>query len=211
MIPNMQSQVDKTKAANPEAWKNMHTGNDHTEDFVRLLAVRLHALDSNFGLNGKRGNPNDISDDCVNYLCAEVESEGRTPDGKPCVVIDFGVGAGGSNATTGWNVMNTKVEGSGAWVKPGPVAPPGTPAIIEQGEFFKRFGEVNDFYAAKEGLQRKGGMVIDRNGVPTCDNEAMGQWGYQLMLGVTVESIKSQIRKIPGGEWQMKHPGETPS
>jgi len=92
--------------------------------------------------------------------------------------------------------------------QPNPPQPPS--GIIEQGEFYRRFGEMNAFYASQAGLQRPGGMVIDRDGVPTCDEEAMGQWGYQLMLGVSVESCKSQIRKIPGGEWQQKHPGVPP-
>lgn len=74
---------------------------------------------------------------------------------------------------------------------------------MTQEQFYRDFGKVNDFYAAAAGLQRPGGMVIDRDGVPTCDVEAMGQWGWQLSQGVPVVWVKSQIRQ--SDEWKTKH------
>jgi hypothetical protein len=65
------------------------------------------------------------------------------------------------------------------------------------------FRKTNDFYAAQEGLQRPGGMVIDRGGVPTCDVEAMEEWGWQLFHGVPLSAVLAQIRRSE--EWRIKH------
>lgn len=123
-IPNHQSIVEECKRLHPQDWADCHTGNANTEGFVRKLAPMLRNVDLHYGLNGKRGNPNDISDDVVNYLCEAEDSAGRTPDGRPCAIIDFAVGAGGPNPTVGWNVMTTSPEADGAWVAPGAVQPP---------------------------------------------------------------------------------------
>lgn len=70
-------------------------------------------------------------------------------------------------------------------------------------QFARDFALVNDFYASQDGLQRPGGMVIDRGGIPTCDVEAMQQWGWQLMRGTPVGVILWQIRQ--SDEWKTKH------
>lgn len=124
MIPNMLSEVDACKREHPQAWKDAHTGNSQTEAFVKILAARLHAISPAFGLNGKRGNPLDLSDDALNFLCASEDSTGRTPEGLPCVVIDVIASAGLPSASTAWQVFNRAPEANGAWVKPGAVVPP---------------------------------------------------------------------------------------
>jgi hypothetical protein len=120
-IPNLQHIVAKAAADHPTEWKNAHTGNAHTEDFIRLCAPLLALEDARFGLNGKRGNPHDISDDAVN-----VKGEGPGTDsttGQPCTVIDIIGGAGGPNPQPQWGVMTDPVASSGAWVASG-TAPP---------------------------------------------------------------------------------------
>ena len=117
-IPNMLPEVHRMRARYPQAWADAHTGNSHTEDFIRLLAAHLHALDGRFGLNGKRQNPNDISDDALNFLCESSESTGRTPEGLPCVVIDVIASAGTSGASPAWQVFSRAPEANGAWVFP---------------------------------------------------------------------------------------------
>jgi len=94
-------------------------------------------------------------------------------------------------------------------ITPPPVLPPITPEIPmkPRAQWMTEFGYVNEFYASKDGLQRPGGMVIDRDGIPTCDVEAMQQWGYDLLTD-SVESIKAKIRL--SDEWKTKHVGETP-
>lgn len=77
---------------------------------------------------------------------------------------------------------------------------------MTQEQFYADFGRVNDFYAAQEGLQRPGGMVIDRDGVPTCDVEAMGAWGWALSQGTPLSQVLLQIRS--SDEWKQKHAGD---
>ncbi len=77
-----------------------------------------------------------------------------------------------------------------------------------QDQFYYDFNETNEFYASQEGLQRLGGMVIDRNGVLTADTEAMGQWGWQLSQGVPLNTVLARI--CQSDEWKLKHPGEDP-
>jgi hypothetical protein len=83
------------------------------------------------------------------------------------------------------------------------VTPP-TSAIKPRDQFAKEFLQVNGFYAAREGLQRPGGMVI--NGA--CDVSAMAQWGYDLITGATPKDVIKAIRQ--SDEWKAKHPGEAP-
>ena len=90
---------------------------------------------------------------------------------------------------------------------PGP-SPGPTPGLISRDEFYARFKQVNDYYAAQEGLQRPGGMVIDTATPVRADHEAMGAWGYDLMLGKSVNQCITEIRQ--SDEWKAKHPGETP-
>ena len=172
-IPDHRFVVEQCKSANAEAWANAHTGNSHTEDFIRLLAPMLKAVDARYGINGKRGNPNDVSDDAVNYLCDAADSDGRTPEGLPCVVIDV-IGAAGaippytpSNPApfVAWGVYRTKIEGSGANVDPnGQPAPP--PAQYppyealggdEGGKKVTRLMEADYLRAEKQGLDGDSG------------------------------------------------------
>jgi hypothetical protein len=124
MIPNMLSEVEKCKKKFPQAWADAHTGNAHTEDFIRILASDLHLIDPKFGLNGKRGDPNDISDDAINYI-GEGPGHDPTHGNAPVTVIDVISAAGSPSAAPAWQVIDQ--PGPGAWVKPKPVVAPPTP------------------------------------------------------------------------------------
>lgn len=127
-IPNCEQIIRDLAAQFPQEWRDAHNpsgGGPHTEAFAKRVAWVLHSTVSpNFGLNGKRGNPNDISDDVVNYIG---EGPGHDPlTGRPVTVIDYIAGAGGPNPTVYWGPIDQ--AGPGAWVKPEPVggvvAPP---------------------------------------------------------------------------------------
>jgi hypothetical protein len=95
-IPNLQHEVEAARQKYPEAWRNAHTGNAQTEDFVRLLARDVRAKHGpRWGLNGKRGNPNDLSDD---ILAIDVVNGGAME------IIDIIAGAGGPSPSPVWNV-----------------------------------------------------------------------------------------------------------
>lgn len=91
---------------------------------------------------------------------------------------------------------------------PGPTPTPPAPALKPRAQFYAEFQQVNAFYAASEGLKRPGGMVIDTASPVRADAEAMGAWGYDLMMGKTVDQCIKEIRQ--SDEWKAKHPGETP-
>lgn len=124
-VPNMLAEVERLKTKFPQAWKDAHTGNANSEGFIKLLAAHLHALNPAFGLNGKRGNPLDISDDAINFKGEGADFD-PTDGGAPRTVIDVIVGAGGPNPQPQWAIV-TKADApvGAAWVQPGP--PPHVP------------------------------------------------------------------------------------
>jgi hypothetical protein len=227
MIPNMLSEVERCKDENPVQWRNAHTGNAQTEDFIRILAARLYAIDTRFGLNGKRGNPNDISDDIINYIG---EGPGIDPiTGKPVSLFDVIVNAGAQPPyttenpapTAAWNLID--LTGPGAWVKPGPAAPPVVvvppPAILPPGreEALDELNWLHAYYKAPEGLQRPDGLWRPDTVPPGPDFEGISAWYLDVyqrerMAGRSRADARAayvaQIRR--SAEWQAKHPGVTP-
>lgn len=122
-IPNCLHIVNDLRDRFPDEWRNAHTGNAQTEDFIRRLAWVLHdSVDPRFGLLGQRGDPNRIGDDVVLYTG---EGPGRDPlTGAAVSAFDVIVGAGGPNPQAGWGFINQ--GGSAAWVKPEPVGDSGS-------------------------------------------------------------------------------------
>lgn len=125
-IPNYKPIVEEMKTAYPEAWSHAHRGGPRTEEFARLLAARLHAMDPKVGLCGKRGNPDDISDDCICYDgVSAVGDEDPTRGYAPVTVIDFIAaapsGPSGPDGSPAWNVVGPATpQPLAAWVKPAP-------------------------------------------------------------------------------------------
>lgn len=119
MVPNFQPIVERLARQYPQEWKDAHTGNARTEDFVRIVAWELHKLDPKVGLNGKRGNYEDISDDVINYFG---EGPGFDPKtNSPITVVDFIARAGAKPPDpppyVTWQPFSN-LPGPGAWVKP---------------------------------------------------------------------------------------------
>lgn len=193
-IPNLLEEVKKLQALHPVAWANAHTGSNQTEDFIKLLAQHLHGLDVKFGLNGKRGNPSDLSDDCVNY---KGEGPGHDPtDGnRPITVIDVIGAAGSPAAVPTWTVFS-ELPGPGAWVKPGssvsaPVPVPPAPAqkpYPGDAFFVEKLGAdlAADYAEAKQSLNAGSVVWISRT-----------LWRY-VNEGMSIEQSTAQSRK----EWR---------
>lgn len=123
-IPDCRSVVEQLASQYPHEWKKAHNpsgGGPETEAFIRRLAWVLHsAVDKRFGLNGKRGNPSDISDDAI---CFDGESAlgdyDPTRGNAPVTVLDVIGGAGGPNPTPQWGAVGPSPKA--AWVQPSPV------------------------------------------------------------------------------------------
>lgn len=122
-IPNYQSTVAALAAQYPAEWRAAHTGGPQTEAFIRRLAWVLHQQDARVGLNGKRGNPSDISDDALCYDgVSEKGDVDPTRGGAPVTVIDCIVAAGGPNPQPAWNLADKATpQPHAAWVQPQPV------------------------------------------------------------------------------------------
>jgi hypothetical protein len=128
-LPNYIDHVAAAAARYPDAWRNAHSGNARSDDFIKLLAADLHAIDPNVGLNGKRGNANDLSDDALCYRAPGKSIDVRT--GQSVCVIDVIAAAGSSDARPSWgevwdaNSLPTKAT----WVQPEKVDAPEQPPI----------------------------------------------------------------------------------
>lgn len=88
---------------------------DRAWAFIRRLAWELHQLDTNFGLNGKRGNTSDPSADAISY---------RGGPAGGVWVIDVIAGAGGASPEPAWHdVTQATLDAGtiGAWIQPEPV------------------------------------------------------------------------------------------
>lgn len=120
--PNMYQVVVETANKYPREFREAHTDSPNKHLWIKILAWELHQLDPRWGLNGKRGNPNDLSMDVVNWLGEGVGFD-PTRNDRPVTVIDVIGGAGGPDPKPTWQVFNdpTIHRGPGAWVKPEPV------------------------------------------------------------------------------------------
>lgn len=123
-IPDCRDVVSRLAAQYPDEWKKAHNpsgGGPETEAFIRRVAYVLHStVDPHFGLTGKRGNPNDISDDALCYDGISVLGDRDPTRGNaPVTVIDVIGGAGGPNPTVTWSAVGPAPLA--AWVKPEPV------------------------------------------------------------------------------------------
>lgn len=106
MIPNYSSTVEQVKNSFPRAWDHCHhEGDPEAWDFILLVAQAIYEQDQRFGLNGKRGNPDDMSWDALNWI-------GDSDD--PADVIDVVGAAGGPSPYVTWQETNT----TGAFINP---------------------------------------------------------------------------------------------
>lgn len=122
MIPNYKHVVEAVAARYPQEWRQAHTGSPQTDDFIKILAWELHQLDQRVGLNGKRGNPIDTSDDALCYNGVSLLGDVDPHRGDaPVTVIDVIGAAGGPNPTPQWGAVGPATpRPHAAWIKPQP-------------------------------------------------------------------------------------------
>ena len=122
-IPNYLGVVRDLAAQYPDEWRAAHANGPQTEAFIRRLAWVLHQRDPRVGLNGKRGNPSDISDDVICYDgVSERGDVDPTRGNAPVTVIDVIASAGSPNASPAWFAVGPATpHPHAAWVRPTPV------------------------------------------------------------------------------------------
>ena len=124
-VPNYIADVHDLRQRYPAEWSAAHRKGPGTNDFVRRLAWVLHQRDPKVGLNGKRGNPNDLSDDCICYRASGKSRDVRT--GESVAVIDFITAAPNQpsdpDGTPGWGEVwdPANIPTAATWVQPMPV------------------------------------------------------------------------------------------
>ena len=127
--------ANEVKRNFPDAWARAHrASNPAGSEFIRRVALALRAYGINAGVNGKRGNVNDLSQDPVTFPVAS----GGVRDGSgtyaQIAIIDLIGAAGSDNANITWiDVTQETIDKGdiGAFVLPEvsgttPVPPPVT-------------------------------------------------------------------------------------
>jgi hypothetical protein len=115
--------INEVKAKYPAEWRNAHRdypqrtadAKERATRFMRLLVATLNKTDSNYGLNGKRGNGTDLSQDAISYKSQDAIA--RKAGGV--YIIDVINGAGGTNPQPAWtDVTQATVDAGtiGKWV-----------------------------------------------------------------------------------------------
>lgn len=199
-VPNMQARIAQLARDNPNTFACAHTSAPCGHNFVKLVGCKLNPepSDGPWGWNGKRGNPNDLSYDALNYRGFGPGTDITNP-GVPVTVIDFIVSAGVPGASVGWNPFSDPVASSGAWVKPqckgdvpvdspGPVVPPASKPYPGDEFFILQVGAwlVHDYTEAGQTLNAGSSVWFSRT-----------IWRY-VHEGMTIEQSTAQSRK----EWR---------
>lgn len=134
-VPNYQREVEACRAKYPEAWACAHSGRGCATDFVILCArdIQTH-VDGRVGLNGKRGNPNDLSQDILAFKDIGTAVD-VTRGSAPMEIVDICGSCGALNQHVTWNPAPGGPGDRGAWVNPfsrepsvGGGSAPGAPA-----------------------------------------------------------------------------------
>lgn len=125
-IPNEVGTLQDIAARYPAEFACAHTGRGCTWDWIKIAACELHRKDARWGLNGKRGNPNDLSQDVLAWRGAGTAVD--VVNGGAMEIIDVIASAGAPNASIYWGVGPGGPGDRGAWVNPAPFcgATPGT-------------------------------------------------------------------------------------
>lgn len=125
LAPDRRDVLEQISAQDPEQFRLAHNeGHPRRYDWIKACAWALHKIDPNFGLNGKRGNANDLSMDIIAYRIG--------PTDRHVQCFDVCGQCGGSGAYVKWDDITdwvTKEEGgnpgwgepgTAVWVKPEP-------------------------------------------------------------------------------------------
>lgn len=129
--PDRRDVVQAVSDADPARFACAHVESRPCKlDWIQAVAAALHRIDQRWGLNGKRGNPADISMDVVTFRVG--------PTDRHVEAFDVCGGCGGGNPSVTWNNITNYATmgqpGTAIWVvpvagsePPPPVDPP--PAV----------------------------------------------------------------------------------
>lgn len=156
--PNRREVVDRVSREDPARFACAHTGRDCEADWIVAVAQALHAEDTRWGLNGKRGNPDDISLDVVVFRLG--------PTDRHVQAFDICGACGGGNPSVVWNDITNWATigqpGTAVYVKPpsgpppvepvpipGPIMPPPSTPPVDLSPILARLAALETLLAAK--------------------------------------------------------------
>lgn len=120
--PNRRDVVEQVSAADPARFACAHTERSCKNDWIKAVAWALHQTDARWGLNGKRGNANDLSMDVVTWRVG--------PTDRHVQAFDIcGACGGGSPSVTWSDITNWQTlgqPGTAIYIRPEPVGDPGS-------------------------------------------------------------------------------------
>lgn len=117
--PNMLGTVQAVAQEFPDLFAR----SAYTFEFLDKVVERLHAEDSNWGYNGKRGDANNLSSDAIAYMA--------TGDARSVHIIDIIGNQGAANATPAWTDVTADTYNCGTvgvYVYPRSTSSPDNPA-----------------------------------------------------------------------------------
>lgn len=122
--PNRLEVVERVSEADLERFACAHSGRPCEADWIKAVAATLHAEDPKWGLNGKRGDPSDLSLDVVTYRLG--------PTDRHVQAFDICGACGSPSAVPVWqditNWQTLGQPGTAVWVKPATNSPNPVPA-----------------------------------------------------------------------------------
>lgn len=113
--PDRRDVVQAVSDADPARFACAHVESRPCKlDWIQAVAAALHRIDQRWGLNGKRGNPADISMDVVTFRVG--------PTDRHVEAFDVCGGCGGGNPSVTWNNITNYATmgqpGTAIWVAP---------------------------------------------------------------------------------------------
>ncbi len=124
--PDRRDVVQAVSDADPARFACAHVESRPCKlDWIQAVAAALHRIDQRWGLNGKRGNPADISMDVVTFRVG--------PTDRHVEAFDVCGGCGGGPPSVTWNNITNYATmgqpGTAIWVAPVASEPPPPPPV----------------------------------------------------------------------------------
>lgn len=124
--PDRRDVVQAVSDADPARFACAHVESRPCKlDWIQAVAAALHRIDQRWGLNGKRGNPADISMDVVTFRVG--------PTDRHVEAFDVCGGCGGGAPSVTWNNITNYATmgqpGTAIWVAPVASEPPPPPPV----------------------------------------------------------------------------------
>ena len=194
-VPNLLHIVEDCKERFPVEWSNAHSGNAHSDDFIKIVAAECHKEDIRFGNNGKRGDPHDMSDDALNFLHPEGPDFDPTRGGLKCYVIDV-IGSAGSTDPNKppfpqWVIVSDPAKPVGAaWIEPGEVVEPEPeppPHVCFVPEYEKDLGG-DAWFRANIGVPLQADMALAGQ---ACLNDGSSVWFSRSIHEIMAACVKA--------------------